>query len=110
MNRTPSDVKACNVDSSRTLHELLLLRFEPIAVKMIEDESEIPDNAVRPLRDLKTRMALCQAFSLSRREKKTVYMEKEDHWCWNPSSGSAMWNAPRVRIRSKSSVPRSVSG
>ncbi len=87
MNSAPSDVQGSNAESSRTLHELLLLRFEPIAVKLIEDESEVPESAVRPLRDLKKRMALCQAFSLTRREKKTVYLEKEDHWCWNPLIG-----------------------
>ncbi len=76
-----------NTNHSRELHEMLLLRFEPIAVKMIENESEVPENAIRPMRDFKKHMALCQAFSLARREKKTVYMDKEAHWCWNPLIG-----------------------
>lgn len=76
-----------NTKHSLALHEMLLLRFEPIAVKMIENESEIPENAIHPMRDLKKHMALCQAFSLTRREKKTVYMDKETHWCWNPLIG-----------------------
>ncbi len=76
-----------NAGYSSALHDMLLLRFEPIAVKMIEDEADVPENAVRPKKDLKTHMALCQAFALTRREKKTVYMVKEDHWCWNPLIG-----------------------
>jgi uncharacterized protein (DUF169 family) len=72
---------------SSELRDMLLLRFEPIAVKMIEDEADVPENAIRPQKDLKTHMALCQAFSLARRERKTVYMVKEDHWCWNPLIG-----------------------
>ncbi len=66
---------------------MLILRYEPIAVKMIEDEADVPENAIRPLRDMKKHMALCQAFTLTRREKKTVYMDKRDHWCWNPLIG-----------------------
>jgi uncharacterized protein (DUF169 family) len=29
-------------------------------------------------------MALCQAFALSRRDGKTVFMQKQDHWCFGP--------------------------
>lgn len=81
------DIQDANAESSRALRSLLLLRFEPIAAKLVEDESEVPERALRPLRDLNKHMALCQAFTLTRREKKTVYMEKEDHWCWNPLIG-----------------------
>ena len=76
-----------NTDHRNALYEMLLLRFEPIAVKMIENESEVPEHAIRPVRDFKQHMALCQAFSLARREKKMVYMDKEAHWCWNPLIG-----------------------
>ena len=76
-----------NANDSRELHELLLLRFEPIAIKMIETESDIPENAIHPLRDLGKHMALCQAFSWSRRQNKTVYLDKKTHWCWNPLIG-----------------------
>ena len=73
-----------NATYSRELRDMLLLRTEPIAVKMIEDESEVPENAIRPLRDLGKHMALCQAFSYARRDRKTICLEKEDHWCWTP--------------------------
>lgn len=76
-----------NASDSGELHDLLLLRFEPIAIKMIENEADIPENAIWPMRDLGKHMALCQAFSFSRRQKKTVYLDKKAHWCWNPLIG-----------------------
>lgn len=44
----------------------------------------VGDGAVRPKRDLDHHLALCQAFTLSRRNKSTVAMLKEDHWCYLP--------------------------
>ncbi len=82
-----SNIAEKNATDSRELHDLLLLRFEPIAIKMIENEADIPENAIRPLRDIGKHMALCQAFSMTRRQKKTVYLDKETHWCWNPLIG-----------------------
>lgn len=59
----------------------LLLRTSPIAVKMLEKETDIPKGAFRPKRDGGYHLAQCQAFGMSRREGKTVAMLKEDHWC-----------------------------
>lgn len=58
-----------------------VLRTSPIAVKMLEKESDIPEGAFRPKRDGGYHIAQCQAFGMSRREGKTVAMLKEDHWC-----------------------------
>jgi uncharacterized protein (DUF169 family) len=63
------------------LETSLLLRSSPIAVKMIEKETDIPKGAFRPKKDGGYHIAQCQAFSMSRREGKTVAMLKEDHWC-----------------------------
>jgi len=63
------------------LETSLLLRTSPIALKMLEKESDIPDGSFRPKRDGKYHIAQCQAFAMSRREGKTVAMLKEDHWC-----------------------------
>ena len=87
MNNPQSSIADKNATDSRELHKLLLLRFEPIAIKMIENESDIPEKAIRPMRDLGKHMALCQAFSMSRRQNKTVYLDKNTHWCWNPLIG-----------------------
>ena len=59
----------------------LVLRTSPVAVKMIEKETDIPKEAFRPKKDGGYHIAQCQAFGMSRREGKTVVMLKEDHWC-----------------------------
>ena len=64
------------------IERLMLLRTSPIAVKMLETESDIPEGAVRPKRDRGYHLAQCQAFSLSRRQGNTVAMLKDDNWCW----------------------------
>jgi uncharacterized protein (DUF169 family) len=63
------------------LETSMLLRTSPIAVKMLEKEADVPKGAFRPKRDGRYHIAQCQAFSMSRRERKTVAMLKEDHWC-----------------------------
>jgi len=66
------------------LERAMLLRTAPIAVKMLRDEADIPQGAVRPKKDKGYHLAQCQAFSLSRRKGATVAMLKEDNWCWGP--------------------------
>ena len=76
-----------NSHSSAEFRDMLILRYEPIAIKMIENEEDIPQNAIHPMRDLGKHMALCQAFAMARRNKKTIYMDKMSEWCWNPLIG-----------------------
>jgi len=64
------------------LERLLLLRTSPLAVKMLEKESDIPAGAVRPYKDRGIHIAQCQAFAISRRQKETIAMLKEDNWCF----------------------------
>lgn len=63
------------------LEKFLMLRTSPVAVKMLKAEVEIPEGAIRPKKDRGYHLAQCQAFAMSRREKETVAMLKEDHWC-----------------------------
>jgi uncharacterized protein (DUF169 family) len=63
---------------------MLLLRTYPIAIKMLKDESEIPQGAFRPKKDKGEHYAACQAFSLARRQGLTLAMFLEDHWCFEP--------------------------
>ena len=69
------------------LERRLLLRTSPLAVKALAKEEEIPADAVRPRRDRGIHLSQCQAFAMSRRERITVAMLKEDHWCWAPLIG-----------------------
>jgi uncharacterized protein (DUF169 family) len=64
------------------LERLMILRTSPLAIKLLEKESDIPEGAIRPKRDRGYHLAQCQAFAMSRREKTTVAMLKEDNWCW----------------------------
>ena len=69
------------------LERLLLFRTSPLAVKMLAKEEEIPEDAVRPRRDRGFHLSQCQAFAMSRRQRITVAMLKEDNWCWAPLIG-----------------------
>ena len=72
----------------------LLLRTSPVAIKMLEKESDIPKGVFRPKRDGGYHIAQCQAFSMSRREGKAVAMLKEDHWCPTALMAYGMVNKP----------------
>ena len=63
------------------LERILLLRSSPVAVKMLKTEEDIPKGAFRPKKDKGQHLAQCQAIAMSRRDKTTVAMLKEDHWC-----------------------------
>ncbi len=63
------------------LENLLGLGSSPVAVKMLEKEADIPEDAIRPKRDRNYHLAQCQAFAMSRRDRVTVAMLKEDNWC-----------------------------
>lgn len=73
-------VKEAN-EMGLTLEQALLLRYSPIALKLIYSEEEIPEGTIRPWRDEGNRLAMCQAFALVRRNRKAYTLLKEDHWC-----------------------------
>ena len=75
---TIAEFKRCGEE----LERLMLLRTSPLAVKMLEKESDIPKGAVRPKKDRGIHIAQCQAFAISRRQRETVAMLKEDNWCF----------------------------
>ena len=64
------------------IERYVYLRTSPLAVKMLRSEEDVPDGAVRPMRDRGYHLAQCQAFSLSRRQGTSIAMLKEDNWCW----------------------------
>lgn len=65
----------------RDLEQNLLLRYSPIALKVIYSEDEIPEGSMRPYKDKGGHLSMCQAFAMCRRERKSITMLKEDHWC-----------------------------
>ncbi len=72
------------------IEKLLLLKTSPIVIKMLEKEEDIPEGSFRPWRDEGIHIAQCQAFALSRRQRMTVAMLKEDNWCPAPISAYGM--------------------
>lgn len=83
-------------DYGKEMEQILRLKTFPFGVKMLEDESQIPGGAYRPLQDDGKRLALCQAFALSRRNGMTVAMLKQDMWCYEPVIGLGMVEAPKI--------------
>jgi len=66
------------------LRRQLQLKTFPLAIKLLEQEKDIPQGAIRPKRDLGFHLGLCQGFAMSRREGAMVAMLKEDNWCYAP--------------------------
>ncbi len=76
------------------LEKSLILRTSPLAVRMLETKADIPAGAVRPKKDRGIHIAQCQAFALSRRQKETVAMLKEDNWCFAPMIAYGLVDRP----------------
>jgi uncharacterized protein (DUF169 family) len=91
------------------LEKLLLLKTAPIAVKMLEKEKDIPKEAIRPKRDRGYHIAQCQAFALTRRNRETIAMLKEDSWCWGPLIAYGMVETPELFLEGNIFYPVLVS-
>ena len=77
------------------LEQMLRLRTYPIAIKMLKSESETPEGAIRPKRDRGEHYAVCQSFSLARRQGMTIAMFLEDHWCFEPIISYGLVETPQ---------------
>lgn len=69
------------------LERWLRMRVHPIAVKMLREVGDVPDDAIIPTRDWGHKFSLCQAFARSQREGLTIAMFKKDMWCFEPVVG-----------------------
>ena len=88
----------------KDLLNLLVLRTYPIAVKMLKNESEIPQGAVRPKKNRKTHYAMCQAFGIVRRRETALAMFVEDHWCFEPIIAYGLVEPPEDFLQGSSSA------
>ena len=85
------------------------MRTAPIAVKMLEKEKDIPKEAIRPKRDRGYHLAQCQAFALTRRNRETIAMLKEDSWCWAPLIAFGLVETPEFFLEGNIFYPALVS-
>lgn len=71
----------------KELEERLKLRTSPVAVKWARAASDVPAEALFPLRDFGKHLSFCQTIAASRMRGWTMAMGIRDHWCWNPLIG-----------------------
>jgi len=90
------------------LEARLQLRTSPLAIKMLQRKEDIPEGAMRPLKDTGRHLDLCQAFAMSRREKMTVAMLKEDHWCYVPVISLGLAEPPDFFLEGHGEFPAKV--
>jgi len=95
-------------DWGTELERRLRLRSYPLAIHLLEDESEIPEEALRPSRDEGDRLSLCQAFERSRRDGSTVAMLGEDNWCFEPVVGYGLEEPPEAFLDGDNRYPQDV--
>jgi uncharacterized protein (DUF169 family) len=53
----------------------------PLAIKMLSSEDEIPEDAKRPLKDFGAPFSLCQAVALSRMDGLSIVLDKDSQSC-----------------------------
>jgi uncharacterized protein (DUF169 family) len=90
------------------LERRIRLRSFPLAIKLLNDENDIPQGAERPLRDFGYHLDLCQGYALSRREGNTIAMFKEDMWCFEPIVGYGWEEAPPYFLEGYNRFPQDV--
>jgi len=56
-------------------------RTHPIGIKMLKNEEEMPEKALKPTKDFGHRVAICQAFALARRWGLSIAILKDDNYC-----------------------------
>lgn len=93
---------------AREIMNILRLRTSPLAIKMLKNESDIPENAIRPLKDLGYHLDVCQGFAMTRWGKKTIAMLKEDMWCFEPMIGYGLAKPPHEFLDGLNRYPWSI--
>lgn len=81
MVQVTSDVERELVRFSNAAEDYIRPDTYPIAVKMVKDEGDIPQDAVRPLKDFGHRVSVCQAFSIATGWGSSLAVLAEDQYC-----------------------------
>jgi uncharacterized protein (DUF169 family) len=75
---------------------------------MLRSPDEVPEEALRPVRDFGKCMSTCQTFALSRRFGETVAQLFEDMWCPEPVIGFGLAEPPRFFYEGRTRYPDGV--
>jgi len=94
-------------DQARDLDRLLRLQSMPIALKMVTTEEEIPENALRPMRDKGYHLSFCQMLAQTRRKGLTIAETRKDMWCFEPVVGLGFVKPPQQFIEGHNRYPGS---
>jgi uncharacterized protein (DUF169 family) len=92
----------------RRLENLIRPNSHSLAVRMLRSPDEVPEEALRPVRDFGKCMSTCQTFALSRRFGETVAQLFEDMWCPEPVIGFGLAEPPRYFFEGKTRYPDGV--
>jgi uncharacterized protein (DUF169 family) len=92
----------------RRLEKLIRPNSHPLAVRMLRSPDEVPEEALRPVRDFGKCMSTCQTFALSRRFGETVVQLFEDMWCPEPVIGFGLAEPPRFFFEGRTRYPDGV--
>jgi len=96
-------------EQAAELVALLRLQSMPIALRMLRSEADIPEDAVRPVRDLGHHLSFCQALALTRRKGLTIAETREDMWCFEPVVGLGFVEPPQAFLDGHNRYPGSAS-
>ena len=92
----------------KSLENLIRPNSRPLAVRMLRTPDEVPEEALRPVRDFGKCMSTCQTFALSRRFGETVAQLFEDMWCPEPVIGFGLAEPPQYFYEGKTRYPDGV--
>jgi uncharacterized protein (DUF169 family) len=91
------------------LERRLRLKTFPLALKLLEKKEDVPDGALRPMKDLGHHLSLCQTCQLSRRDGRHMAMFIEDHWCFVPVIAYGLGEPPDYFLQGHSRYPKDVA-
>jgi uncharacterized protein (DUF169 family) len=93
---------------AKELEDRIRLQTYPLAVKMLEKESDIPDDAQKPMRDFGYRLSSCQGFAMSRREATVMATTLEDMWCPEAAVGFGLVEPTSYYFEGRHRFPQTV--
>jgi uncharacterized protein (DUF169 family) len=101
------DIKGIH-KNAELIRDILRLKPQILAIKMLETEGDIPASAIRPVQDIGYHLDLCQGYHLSKWNKQTIAMTKEDMWCFEPVVGLGLAEPAKEYLNGENRWPWSV--